>query len=62
LSVDALDGDASGGVPGVCAGQEAGGGFLPFAGEDLGAGQTGVVVQGGVQVAVAEVRVAARVG
>ncbi len=51
---DALDGDAGGGIPGVRAVQERGGGVFALVGEDLGVGETGVIVQGGVQVAVAQ--------
>src|ERR1700679_1715955 len=54
-----FDRDPGGGEPGVRAGQERGGGFLALVGQDLGVGQPGVVVQGGVQAAVADGRVAA---
>src|SRR5215467_2771306 len=55
---DAFDGDPGCGVPGVRAGQERGCGFAGLVGQDLGIGQPGVVVEGGVQVAVAQVRAA----
>src|SRR5215831_16409548 len=54
VAEDALDGDPGGGVPGVCAGQERGGGVLALIAQDLGIGQAGAVVQGGVQVTVAD--------
>src|SRR5215468_10150681 len=52
VAEDALDGDPGGGVPGVRAAQERGGGFLALVGQDLGVGQPGVIVERGVQVAV----------
>src|ERR1700722_5811057 len=58
---DALDGDPGGGVPGGGAGQERGRGFLALVGEDLGIGEPGVVVQDGVQIAVAQLGVAVAV-
>jgi hypothetical protein len=54
---DALDGDAVAGVPGVRAVQERGCGVFALVGQDLCVGEPGVVVQGGVQVAVAQDRV-----
>src|SRR5215468_253224 len=55
---DAFDGDPGCGVPGVRAGEERGCGFAGLVGQDLGIGQPGVIVEGGVQVAVAQVRAA----
>jgi hypothetical protein len=52
----ALDGDPGGGVPGCCAGQERSGGFFRLVGQDLGIGEPRVVLQGSVQVAVADDR------
>src|SRR5215469_4189353 len=59
---DAFDGDAECGVPGVRAGEERGGGVLALVGQDLGVGEPGMVVQRGVQVAVAQDRGAAWAG
>jgi hypothetical protein len=47
-------GRTGGGVPGRGAGQEAGGGVFSLVGEDLGVSQPGVIIEGGVQVAVAQ--------
>jgi hypothetical protein len=51
---DPLDGDPGGGVPGRGAGQESRCGLPLLVLEDLGIGQPGAVIQGGVQVPVAE--------
>jgi hypothetical protein len=50
----ALDGDAAGGEVAAGAAPERGGGVFALLGEDLGIGQPGVVVQGGVQESVAQ--------
>src|SRR5215475_10975152 len=51
-----LHGDPGGGEPGAGARPEGGGGFLALISADLAVGQAGVVVDGGVQVAVADHR------
>ena len=52
----ALDGDAEVGEERLCPAPESGGGLLAFVGEDLAVGQAGVVVDGGVDEAVADLR------
>ena len=58
VAEDAFDGDPGGGIPGVRAGQERRGRVLGLIRQDLGVSEAGVVIQGGVQVAVAQDRVA----
>ncbi len=57
---DALDGDARAGEVGVGPLPEAGRGFLALVGQDLAVGEAGVVVDGGVDVAVARRRTGLR--
>jgi hypothetical protein len=52
-----LDGDPAGTEPGVGTDEESGGGLAGLVGVDFGVGQPGVVVDGGVDVAVADQRV-----
>src|SRR4051794_16028748 len=57
---DPLDGDAVAGVEGCGAGEEAGAGGALLVVEDLGVGQPGVVIDGGVDVVIAQPSGAAR--
>src|SRR6202012_1859101 len=59
---DRLDGDPGGGEERLGAAPERGRGVLAFIGQDFAVGQAGVVVDGGVQVAVADHRVAVLAG
>lgn len=56
---DSFDGDVVAFEEGVCAGPEGGGRLLALVGKDFAVGEAGVVVDCGVDVAVADDRVAA---